>query len=220
MTYLRRIPSTTEGLDRFAFPHVPDTSWVTKHEMIQVHVEIRRRGSIFAELFPKYMALTKIISSKNNYVDTIDDITLPGAVHCGDYSDAGHSPDSIAIPESNVSCEIGGNTYPDSTDIHQQIRSIDVDATVGVASSDTFSSDSTDASTTTGDIPDDNVTEASADGIAPAGSDGSNIIDADTIPGSVPVDPYHVVTIVTHVGCECGSVLHVSQNKTQFMYNV
>ena len=123
--------------------------------MIPVHVEIRRRGSIFAELFPKDMALTKIISSKNNYVDTIDDITLPGAVHCGDYSDAGHSPDSIAIPESNVSGEIGGNTYPDSTDIHQQIRSIDVDATVGVASSDTFSSDSTDASTTTGDIPDD-----------------------------------------------------------------
>ena len=25
---------------------------------------------------------------------------------------------------------------------------------------------------------------------------------------------------VTHVGCECGSVSHVSQNKTQFMYNV
>ena len=24
----------------------------------------------------------------------------------------------------------------------------------------------------------------------------------------------------THVGCECGSVSHVSQNKTQFMYNV
>ena len=119
------------------------------------------------------MPLTKIISSKNNYMDTIDDITLPGAVHCGDYSDAGHSPDSIAIPESNVSGEIGGNTYPDSTDIHQQIRSIDVDTTVGVASSDTFSSDSTDASTSTGDIPDDNVTEASADGIAPAGRDGS-----------------------------------------------
>ena len=28
------------------------------------------------------------------------------------------------------------------------------------------------------------------------------------------------VNIVTHVGCECGSVSHVSQNKTQFMYNV
>ena len=27
-------------------------------------------------------------------------------------------------------------------------------------------------------------------------------------------------TSVTHVGCECGSVSHVSQNKTQFMYNV
>ena len=27
-------------------------------------------------------------------------------------------------------------------------------------------------------------------------------------------------TNVTHVGCECGSVSHVSQNKTQFMYNV
>ena len=27
-------------------------------------------------------------------------------------------------------------------------------------------------------------------------------------------------TSVTHVGCECGSISHVSQNKTQFMYNV
>ena len=42
------------------------------------------------------------------------------------------------------------------------------------------------------DGSDDTVTEASADGIAPAGSDGSNSIDTDTIPGSVGADPYHV----------------------------
>ena len=31
---------------------------------------------------------------------------------------------------------------------------------------------------------------------------------------------FHKIACVTHVGCECGSVSHVSQNKTQFMYNV
>ena len=51
MSYLRRIQSTSEGLGRFQFPHVPETSWVTKQEMIPVHVEIRRRGSIFATLY-------------------------------------------------------------------------------------------------------------------------------------------------------------------------
>ena len=33
----------------------------------------------------------------------------------------------------------------------------------------------------------------------------------------VHIDSY---LYVTHVGCECGSVSHVSQNKTQFIYNV
>ena len=38
----------------------------------------------------------------------------------------------------------------------------------------------------------DTVTEALADDIAPAGSDGSNSIDTDTIPGSVGADPSHL----------------------------
>ena len=49
----------------------------------------------------------------------------------------------------------------------------------------------------------DTVTEASADDIAPAGSDGSNSIDTDTIPGSVGADPYHVQQFI--------GVIHGSQ---------
>ena len=34
-----------------------------------------------------------------------------------------------------------------------------------------------------------------------------------------PLRETFIRTYVTHVGCECGSVSHVSQNETQFMYN-
>ena len=40
------------------------------------------------------------------------------------------------------------------------------------------------------------------------------------IDNDVDIYNYADDNTVTHVGCECGSVSHVSQNKTQFMYNV